>query len=398
MCDSGLTEDSEELTYTPRKYKVRRNKRVKYHCNGCHGALKTAPVQPRVAPGSSYSDDMIADVTMSKYLDLIPIERYVEMAARDGIEGLPQNSLIGLTHHLANFIMPIYNKIKKEVMSAEILHADETPHRMLEGSPRKGWYLWGFSEKRAVFFEARDTRSGGVASIILKESSCKYLMSDKYSGYDRAVDESNKHREENGLHSIIAIYCNAHARRYFIKAERDFKEKTDFFIWCYQKIYHLRDRIKEDTGLDQKLKLNWENVYMRAMEREALDLRSGYSSKSKLGKAINYFLNNFEGLSLFSKVKGLPIDNTSQERTFRAHVVGRKTWYGTHSKRGAETASVHFTIVESCKLNKINARLYMKDLIKRTHSGLELLTPKEYAAQVVEVDGKSTDIQAPDSS
>ena len=95
---------------------------------------------------------MIVDVAMSKYLDLIPIERYVGIAARDGIEGLPQNSLIGLTHHLADFVMPVYEKIKSEVLSAEILHADETPHRMLEGSTRNGWYLWGFSANYSVFF------------------------------------------------------------------------------------------------------------------------------------------------------------------------------------------------------------------------------------------------------
>ena len=137
---------------------------------------------------------------------------------------------------------------------------------------------------------------------------------------------------------------------------------------------------------------------MRAMEREALDLRNGYSSKSSLGKAINYLLNNFEGLSLFSKVEGLPIDNNSQERTFRAHVVGRKTWYGTHSKRGAETASIHFTITESCKLNKINSRLYMSDLVDRIHNGQEPLTPREYAKLSAGAHEKDTEGQEPDTS
>ena len=118
---------------------------------------------------------------------------------------------------------------------------------------------------------------------------------------------------------------------------------------------------------------------MRAMQREAMRLHNSYSSKSSIGKAINYLLNNFEGLSLFSKIDGLPIDNNGQERTFRAHVVGRKTWYGTHSKRGAETLGKMFTVTESCKLNKVNARLYMKDLVRRTHRGLDLLTPAEYA-------------------
>ena len=394
MHASGLTEDSEELTYTPRIYRIIRYKRMKYHCSGCHGSLKTVPTKPRVLPGSSYSDEMILDVAMSKYLDLIPIERYAEIAARDGIVGLPQNSLIGLTHQLADFIMPVYEKIRSEVMSAHILHADETPHRMLEGSDRKSWYLWGFSTGHSVFFEIRDTRSGSVASSVLKESNCKYLMSDVYSGYSKAVNEANKYRKESGLYLIVHLYCNAHSRRYFIRAEGNFKDEVMFFIWCYQKVYRLRKRKREDESLKQRLESNWENIYMRAMEREAIHLRNGYSSKSSIGKAIGYLLNNFKGLSLFSKIEGLPIDNNSQERTFRAYVVGRKTWYGTHSERGAKTAAIHHSIVESCKLNGINSREYVTDLISRIHNGMELLTPREYTKLIVKGGGSKT----PDTS
>ena len=175
------------------------------------------------------------------------------MASREGVPGIPPQSLIGLTHYLADFIEPVYLMIRLEVLSGHILCADETPHRMLEGSVRKSWYLWGFSTKDAVFFEVRDTRSGDVASDVLNESSCRYLMSDLYSGYTKAVNISNEYRVENGLQVIIMIYCNAHARRYFIRAEGNFKEESSFFIWCYQKIYHLIDQEKEDPNL----KMNW---------------------------------------------------------------------------------------------------------------------------------------------
>ena len=111
------------------------------------------------------------------------------------------------------------------------------------------WYLWRFSSDCAVFLEIRDTRSEDVASSVLNESSCRYLMSDKYAGYTRAVNESNKYRDENGIHLIIQIYCNAHARRYFIKAKLNFKDKVKFFVWCYQKIYHIRSRKEGDPSL-----------------------------------------------------------------------------------------------------------------------------------------------------
>ncbi len=64
---------------------------------------------------------MIIDVVASKYCDLIPVERYVQMAARGGISGLPPHSLIELTHHFARFAYPIYERIRDEVLKSIIL-------------------------------------------------------------------------------------------------------------------------------------------------------------------------------------------------------------------------------------------------------------------------------------
>ena len=75
----------------------------KYRCS-CHACIKMAPMPARIISGSSYSDDMMVDVVCSKYCDLIPIERYVQMAGRGGLVGLPPQSLIELTHQFAEFI------------------------------------------------------------------------------------------------------------------------------------------------------------------------------------------------------------------------------------------------------------------------------------------------------
>ena len=116
MKDSGLTEDSECLTVIPRRYYVVKQKRVKYRCSSCQEGLITVPAIPKIKAGSSYSDEMIVDVALSKYCDLIPVERYVQMAARGGVNGLPANTLIEGTHNLSSFLNPVYEKIKAEVL------------------------------------------------------------------------------------------------------------------------------------------------------------------------------------------------------------------------------------------------------------------------------------------
>ena len=377
MSDSGLTEDSEYLTVIPKRYYVVRQKRTKYRCSGCHGALVTTPAIPRIKAGSSYSDEMTLDVALSKYCDLIPVERYVQMAARGGVKDLPANSLIQGTHSLADFLEVIYDKLKLEIIAAKILHADETPHKMLEGDNKSNWYLWGFSTDTAAYFEAKDTRSGSVASDLLKESKCEYLVSDVFSGYKRAVTDTNIYRKENNLVEIKNIYCNAHARRKFKESEKFFEIESEFFLWCYKKIYHLEKQIK-DNQIDFEFARTRQRLYYRVIERMALRIKNSYSSKSSLIKAINYFNKNYNELIYFLDYKEIPIDNNSQERLMRSPVVGRKTWYGTDSKRGARTSSILFSLVESCKLNKVNPRDYFRDIVHAIHQNQQTFTPSEY--------------------
>lgn len=373
MKDSGLTEDSEYLTVIPRRYYVVRQKRVKYRCSTCQDDLITAPAIPRIKSGSSYSDEMVVDAALSKYCDLIPVERYVQMADRGGVKGLPANSLIEGTHNLAGFLDPVYRKIKDEVMNSKILHADETPHRMLEGDEKSNWYFWGFSTNSASYFEAHDTRSGTVAADIIKDSSCEYLMSDVFSGYSKAVSDSNVYRREINLPLIKNIYCNAHARRKFKESSESFERESELFLWCYSKIYRL-EKLK-----DFKNRRQWQRLYYGVMERFALKLKNGYSSKSSLVKAMDYFNKNFDELTYFLKHEDLPIDNNSQERLMRNPVIGRKTWYGTHSRKGAETNAVLFSLVESCKLNKVNPRDYFKDIVHAIHEKRDAFTPAAYS-------------------
>lgn len=372
MKDSGLTEESEYLTVIPKKFYVVKQLRVKYRCPCCQNNLITTPAIPKIKSGSSFSDEMIVDVALSKYCDLIPVERYVQMAARAGVAGLPANSLIQGTHNLAEFLRLVYDKIKLEVMSSLILHADETPHRMLEGDEKSSWFLWGFSSAIASIFEARDTRSGSVATDIIKDSKCEYLVSDVFSGYSKAVSDSNNYRREKNLPLIKNLYCNAHARRKFKEAEISFSSESKFFIWCYRKIYRLE--FLKDYPDRRKL----QEFYYKMIEKKGLRIRSSYSLKSSLVKAIDYFIKNFNELTYFLKHENLPIDNNPQERLMRNPVIGRKTWYGTHSKQGAETNAVLFSIIETCKINKINPRDYFRDIVHAIHEKREIFTPNEY--------------------
>ncbi|MGK5087986.1 IS66 family transposase [Bdellovibrionota bacterium FG-2] len=272
------------------------------------------------------------------------------------------------------------------MLSNKILHADETPHRMLEGDEKENWYHWGFTNKIAAYFDIRDTRSGDVASDFLKKSACEYLMSDVYSGYGKAVRVTNEYRVPHGLPKIRSIYCNGHSRRYFKKAQKSYPMAAAHFMDCYRSIYCLESQLttlrQKDPDLPDKFILDIRAKMLPFYEKMRAIAQADqvkYSSKSSIAKAMNYFLENYEGLTLFVTSSEFPIDNNAAERILRNPVIGRKTWYGTHSRQGAETTAVLFSIIESCKLNKVNPREYLPALVAALHCGQPPFTPHTYS-------------------
>jgi transposase len=379
MADSGMVESCEFLTVIPANFAIVEQNRHKYRCPKCHGDLQTTPAPPRICPGSAYSDEMILDVALSKYCDLIPIERYVNMAARRGVVGLPAQSLIQQTHNLSDFVKSAYLRVREDILSKRLLHADETPHRMLEGGgSKKIWYMWGVSTSQNCYFDIRDTRSGDVVIELLVQSACEKLMSDDYSGYDRAIRLINEQRAREGKPLIRSLKCNAHARRKFKDAEKDFPD-AEQFIALYRKIYRL-EKIAQKRPFDRILRARKYMIPLfEQMKELTTALENTVSSKSLLATAMNYFSSNFKELTLFVMDPEAPIDNNPQERRMRNPVIGRKTWYGTHSPRGAETNAVLFTLVESCKLCKVNPRLYFRRLVEDLHAKKTPPTPAEFA-------------------
>ena len=242
MSDSGMRESSEQLTVIPKKHEIIRYLRAIYRCS-CQSCMVTAPPLPRIIEGSTYSNEMILDVALSKYCDLIPMERYAGMAARGGLMDLPPHSLIDLTHKFADFVKDVYRLIEAGVLEARVVNADETPHKMLEGSDKKSWYLWGFSTPTLCFLECHDTRSGDVASDFLLKSICEVLVTDVYSGYGKAIKAVNFSRQLKAIIPIESAYCNAHARRYFFKQRVNYPE-ANFYLDHYHEIYLLNSAAK----------------------------------------------------------------------------------------------------------------------------------------------------------
>lgn len=380
LCEAELgkmdqqTEDSEFVTVTERTYHVVRQKRQKYCCKKCHGQVITAPGPPRIAPKSQFSDQVAVDVAVAKYADHLPIERYIKQAARAGLVGVNHQTLIEQTHFLADFLTPVYMRLKHAIEQASFLHSDETRWKMLEGDDKKTWQLWGLVAGMHCFYEAQDTRSGDVIRDFLKDAKASHVVSDAFSGYGRGVRAAGKKNS----------FCNAHARRGFVDSEASFPHEAKPLISLYDRIYEIERELKTATP-EERLSARQASVLPLMLEIKKICESSDMLPKLSIGQAQRYFLKHWMELTEFTRHGYLPIDNNAAERAMRGPVLGRKNYYGSHSPRGAKTSSILYSIIESCKLSKVDPQKYFRDTIAAMHRGEMPPLPASFATQSANV-------------
>jgi len=104
------------------------------------------------------------------------------------------------------------------------------------------------------------------------------------------------------------------------------------------------------------------------------------SAQGLLRSAINYVLKARDALTYFVEDGRLEIDNNPVERCIRGIAITKKNslFAGTHKM--AEVWATYFTLIETCKLNRIDPRRYLlwaTGEIERTRGDIDyaLLTP-----------------------
>ena len=131
-----LGEDvSEMLEYVPARFKVIRQVRPKLACAGCERIVQaeapSRPIERGIAgPG------LLAHVLISKYCDHLPLYRQSEIYAREGVE-LERSTLADWVGGTSALLAPLVEAVRRHVMSATKLHADDTPVPVLAAGPRQ---------------------------------------------------------------------------------------------------------------------------------------------------------------------------------------------------------------------------------------------------------------------
>ncbi len=116
---------SEQLERIPATFKVVRHVRPKFACTGCERVVEApAPARPieRGLPGP----DLLAHVLVSKFGNHLPLYRQSEIFAREGVDP-DRSTLAGWVGAASELLAPLVDEIRKHVMAASKIHADDTP-------------------------------------------------------------------------------------------------------------------------------------------------------------------------------------------------------------------------------------------------------------------------------
>ncbi len=178
---------SEKLDYEPGSFSVERHIRSKWACKSCETVVQ-APVAPHVIDKGIPTTRLLTHVLVSKYADHQSLYRQHQIFQRAGVD-LPLSTLADWVGRCGVELAPLVEALKTAIIGQSVLHADETPAKMLVPGEKKAKkaYVWAFATTRwsdiqAVVYDFQPTRAGEVARAFLDDWH-GHLVCDDYGGY-----------------------------------------------------------------------------------------------------------------------------------------------------------------------------------------------------------------------
>jgi len=375
-----IDEISEKLDILPQVTFRVVNIRKKYACKSCEQTIKTAAMPKSVIEKSIATPGLLAAIIDSKFNRHLPLYRQEQIFSDMGspiTRGTMGKWLIKISEHLSPLIKLMHDKI----LNHPVAFADETPLKVLKdenGKKRSKSYIWlfigGDPNKRCFIYQYQPTRRDKVAADFF-DGFQGYIHADCYSAY------VNIEKQKNIWHAA----CNAHARRKFTEVitPKNKKGIAHQILTLYSKLYTIEKELKEKQASVDEV-YNTRQTKSKALLLKLKDLLDDailkVLPKSPLGKAIRYTIKHWPALIRYLDDGRLEIDNNRSERAIKPFVIGRKNWLFHGNHKGAEAGAMFYSLIETCKANKVDVFAYFKFMLAhikqcKTADELEKLLP-----------------------
>ena len=381
---------SERLDVIPVQFRVIVTKRPKLACRSCPGTVVQAPAPPRLIEGGIPTEAMVAHVAVSRYADHQPLYRQAQIMARQGVI-LDRSTLSFWMGYAAAELAPVVTRLREMMLASTRIFADETVVPVLDpgrGRTKKGYFWaiarddrpWGGREPPAVVYNYAPGR-GHVHADALLASYRGILQCDGYAAYKKLAGSRTADS------SITLAFCWSHVRRGFYDLA---KTKAPIAVETLKRIaalYKIEDRVRGKSAADRRALRQAESKPLVAELRVWFEAQiEKLPARGPTAEAIRYALNHWDGLERFLEDGRIELDTNSVERAMRPVALSRKNSLFAGSDEGGENWACLASLIETCKLNRVNPQTYLTDLLTRLVNGwpqsrIDELMPWHWAPQ-----------------
>ena len=367
-CGGKLHKLGENVTETleriPASWQVIQHVREKFSCRACESITQPpAPFHP-IARGRAGAN-LLAEVAFSKYgLHLPPLHRQSGRFAREGGE-IDVSTLADWVGAVSVALRPLVDAIADHARAGPRIHVDDTPVPVLAKGKTKTGRLWpmvrddrpfgGADPPVAAYFYSPD-RSGEHAEDFLA-GFAGIMQADAFSGFNRLHQQG----------AIIEAACWAHGRRKFVELAQ--LKIAPIAIEAVSRIDALFAIERDIAGRFPAERLAARAERTRPLVEDLAtwlrDKRASRSGKSDTAKAIDYLLKRWPAFTLFLDDGRADLSNNAAERAVRGIAVGRRNWTLAGSDAGGRRAAALYTPIETAKLNGIDPRAWLADVLGR---------------------------------
>ena len=309
-----LGEDvSELLEFVPARFKVIRIVRPKLSCGNCAHIVQ-APAPSRPVDRGLAGPGLLAHVLVSKYSDHLPLYRQAEIYERSGID-LDRSTLADWVGESSRLLAPLVDALRRYVLAASKLHADDTPVPVLApgtGKTKTG-RLWtyvrddrpcGDSSAPAVWFAYSPDRKGENPQRHLRDFRGT-LQADAFAGFNALYEDVRR--------GICEAACMAHVRRKFYDLHQ--AHASPIAAEALRRIAELYLIESEIRGRQpderQQARQTRARPLLDSMQQWLNSTLGKLSKKSAVAFAIHYALGRWPSLLRYCDDGRLEIDNNA---------------------------------------------------------------------------------------
>ena len=298
---------------------------------------------------------------------ILPLYRQSEIYAREGVE-LERSTLADWVGGTSQLLAPLVEALRRHVLSATKLHADDTPVPVLapgNGKTKTG-RLWtyvrddrpaGDATPAAVWFAYSPDRKGEHPQAHLRNFTGT-LQADGYAGFD-AVYETGRIQE---------AACWAHVRRKFYDlhvahrfAGRGRSAGTHRRAVCHRKRNSRPPGGRAARG-PQRARAAVAGLAEAMAGRDARQTVA--ENRTRRWRCATRSAR-WEALLRYVDDGRIEIDNNAAERALRAVALGRKNYLFAGSDAGGERAAAIYSLIGTAKLNGLDPEAYLRDVLSR---------------------------------